>query len=78
MATARPAENGTVIDESCRSQARHCRTCSRSHDRRRRGIYDRHQYLEEKAHALKALAGLVEIIVSPPVGNVVSLEARAL
>ena len=42
------------------------------------GIYDRHAYAEEKAHALKALAGLIEKIINPPSGNVVSLEARAL
>jgi integrase len=29
------------------------------------GIYDRHQYREEKAHALKALAGLIENILTP-------------
>ena len=42
------------------------------------GIYDRHAYTEEKAHALKALAGLIDRIVNPPADNVVSLEARAL
>ena len=42
------------------------------------GIYDRHAYTEEKAHALTALAGLIERIVNPPADNVVSLEARAL
>src|SRR5262249_16457396 len=29
------------------------------------GIYNRHTYLEEKAHALRALAGLIENIVRP-------------
>jgi len=42
------------------------------------GIYDRHKYDEEKAHALNALAALIERIVNPPAENVVSLEARAL
>ena len=42
------------------------------------GVYDRHAYSEEKAHALKALARLIENITNPPAGNVVSLEARAL
>ena len=42
------------------------------------GVYDRHSYTEEKAHALKALAGLIEKIINPPADNVVSLEARAL
>ena len=37
------------------------------------GIYDRHSYTEEKAHALKALAGLIEKIVNPPIGNVVAI-----
>ena len=42
------------------------------------GVYDRHSYREEKAHALKALAALIEKIVNPTVGNVVSLNERAL
>jgi integrase len=29
------------------------------------GVYDRHQYLEEKAHALRALAGLIDSILAP-------------
>jgi integrase len=37
------------------------------------GVYDRHKYDEEKAHALKALASLIENIVNPPAGNVVRL-----
>jgi integrase len=42
------------------------------------GIYDRHRYDEEKAHALKSLAALIEKIVNPPADNVVSLNERAL
>ncbi len=38
------------------------------------GIYDRHSYREEKAHALKALAALVETIINPPASNVVALR----
>ena len=30
------------------------------------GIYDRHTYREEKAQALRALAGLIESITNPP------------
>ena len=42
------------------------------------GTYDRHAYDDEKAHALKALAALVERIVNPPKGkNVVDMHARA-
>jgi integrase len=37
------------------------------------GTYDRHSYREEKAHALKALAGLIETIVNPT-ENVVALR----
>jgi integrase len=37
------------------------------------GTYDRHSYREEKAHALRALAGLIETIVNPPASNVVGL-----
>jgi integrase len=29
------------------------------------GIYDRHEYREEKAHSLRALAGLIENILTP-------------
>jgi integrase len=39
------------------------------------GIYDRHSYRDEKAHALRALAGLIESITNPPSG-VVALGAR--
>ena len=35
-------------------------------------IYDRHSYAEEKRHALAALAGLIETIVSPSTDNVKS------
>lgn len=38
------------------------------------GIYDRHDYRAEKAHALKALAALVETIVNPPSDNVVAMH----
>ncbi len=38
------------------------------------GVYDRHEYLEEKADALKRLAGLVETILHPPAGNVVIMQ----
>jgi integrase len=36
-------------------------------------VYDRHEYRDEKADALKRLAGLVELILNPPKGNVVKL-----
>jgi integrase len=39
------------------------------------GTYDRHEYREEKAHALRALAGLIEKIVNPPADNVVSMSS---
>jgi integrase len=38
------------------------------------GIYDRHTHSAEKADALKRLAGLIESIVNPTVGNVVALR----
>jgi integrase len=42
------------------------------------GIYDRHTYRDEKAEALRRLAGLVETILNPPAGeNVVPLKADA-
>jgi integrase len=38
------------------------------------GIYDRHSYQEEKAHALKALAGLINSILAPQDQKVVRLR----
>ena len=38
------------------------------------GVYDRHSYRDEKAHALRALAALVESIANRPSGKVVSLK----
>ena len=38
------------------------------------GIYDQHDYREEKAHALRALAGLIESILSPQDDKVVRLH----
>lgn len=38
------------------------------------GVYDRHSYRDEKADALKRLAGLIETIINPPAGNVVSIR----
>jgi integrase len=40
-----------------------------------RGVYDRHEYLDEKRDALERLAALVEKIIEPPTGNVVQLHA---
>jgi integrase len=34
------------------------------------GIYDRHEYRQEKADALRKLAGLIAMIVNPPADNV--------
>jgi integrase len=39
------------------------------------GVYDRHQYRDEKADALRRLAALINTIVHPPVGSVVSMAA---
>ena len=39
------------------------------------GVYDRHRYDDEKAHALQALADLIDRILSPPAANVVPLRA---
>ena len=40
------------------------------------GIYDRHQYRDEKAHALNALAGLIETIINPS-DKVVPIRRKA-
>ncbi len=37
------------------------------------GIYDRHKYLEEKADALRRLAGQIDTILHPPAENVVEI-----
>lgn len=41
------------------------------------GIYDRHEYRDEKADALKRLAGLIANIIAERADNVVRLEGRA-
>ena len=41
------------------------------------GIYDRHHYDNEKAHALEKLAALIERIANPPAENVVALKTSA-
>jgi integrase len=40
------------------------------------GVYDRHEYSEEKADALKRLAALIGTILNPPEGNVVAIPIR--
>jgi integrase len=40
------------------------------------GVYDRHQYFDEKRDALARLAGLLGRILEPPVENVVELAGR--
>ena len=35
------------------------------------GVYDRHEYVEEKAHALRTLAGAIDLIINPPDDNVI-------
>jgi hypothetical protein len=38
------------------------------------GVYDRHEYFDEKSEALRKLAALIEMIVHPPADNVVPLH----
>lgn len=38
-----------------------------------KSVYDRHEYREEKGHALKQLAGLIDLILKGPRDNVVKL-----
>ena len=38
-----------------------------------RGVYDRHQYIEEMRHAFEALASQIDRIANPPGDNVVAL-----
>jgi integrase len=39
-----------------------------------RGVYDRHEYDDEKREAFEKLAALIERVVNPPAGNVVPLR----
>jgi hypothetical protein len=39
-----------------------------------RGIYDRHNYIAEMTHAFEALASLIENIVNPAGGAVITLR----
>ena len=41
------------------------------------GVYDRHSYRDEKAAALRRLAGQIEMILHPPADNVTELHAEA-
>jgi integrase len=42
-----------------------------------RGVYDKHEFIDEKRHAFKALAQLIDRIVNPPKGGVSDInEAR--
>jgi integrase len=43
-----------------------------------RGVYDRHEYHDEKRRAFDALAGLVDRIVNPPADNVVPMRKEIL
>lgn len=38
------------------------------------GIYDRHDYVDEKGDALAKLAARIDLILKPPAGNVVTIE----
>ncbi|MHC2241347.1 tyrosine-type recombinase/integrase [Bradyrhizobium elkanii] len=42
-----------------------------------RETYDRYEYLDEKRDALEKLAGLIELILKPPAGNVVQFAEAA-
>jgi len=42
-----------------------------------RGVYDRHEYLDEKRHALELWAGKLRGIVRPAVDNVTPMKVRA-
>jgi hypothetical protein len=43
-----------------------------------RETYDRYEYLDEKRKAFEALASMVDMILNPPLDNVVSMHAEAL
>jgi hypothetical protein len=39
-----------------------------------RGVYDRHEFYDEKKRAYEALAAEIDRIVNPPAGNVVAFQ----
>ena len=39
-----------------------------------KGVYDRHDYRDQKAEALKRLAGQIALILDPPTDNVVAIK----
>jgi hypothetical protein len=41
-----------------------------------RGTYDRHEYHNEKAHALEALAHQIALITNPPKDNVTNFKRK--
>ena len=41
------------------------------------GVYNRHDYRDEKAGALRKLAGLIALIINPPANNVVQLAGKS-
>jgi integrase len=41
-----------------------------------RGVYDRHEYKDEKKKAYELLADLIQTIINPPTDNVVAFERR--
>jgi integrase len=41
-----------------------------------KGVYDRHEYRDEKARALQKLAGLIELIRQGPSDNVIAIPAK--
>jgi integrase len=43
-----------------------------------RGVYDRHEFRAEKAHALEALAHQIALITNPPKGNVRQLRRKVV
>ena len=64
MGFARLTEDRSLSNESCRCSPRSCERVLGHAIRGVEGVYDRHKYREEKAHALKALAGLISTILS--------------
>jgi integrase len=43
-----------------------------------RGVYDKHEFVDEKRHAFEALAHQIDLIVNPPKGNVRQLRRKVV
>ena len=75
MATARPAKDGRSLMSGAGVLSEHAEKVMGHVIGGVEGVYDRHEYRDEKADALTRLAALIDSIVNPR-ANVVTLGAQ--